>query len=165
VLAGAIRAHLGTDSSCFTAEDIWSYIAASARTNPESVHLAVFPGGEAADTTLEKEFEELIAWRERVTKATPSRSARRKNKSGRCAHHAARVRGARDARESIRTSLPNLFIVSGVSIASGDDTVSVEATPMARAASGAGSTMTSWRTTRRTSVCAARKRCRRGRNG
>src|SRR5690606_4622885 len=64
---------------CFTAEDIWRYMP-KRKGDPDSVHLALFPSPREVDAKLVEEFEHLLVWRDRVTKALePFRAA--KNKS------------------------------------------------------------------------------------
>src|SRR5262249_14556172 len=64
---------------CSPAEDVWKYMP-KRKADPTSVHLALFPEARAADANIVREFDELLAWRERVTKALePFRAA--KNKS------------------------------------------------------------------------------------
>jgi isoleucyl-tRNA synthetase len=107
----------------FTAEDIWQYMPRKAG-DPESVHLAVFPEGRAPDETLEKDFESLIGWRERVTKALePFRAQKNKSIDARITLEAA---GDRPTLEKYAAELADLFIVSDVRIAAGDGTVEVE---------------------------------------
>jgi isoleucyl-tRNA synthetase len=107
----------------FTAEDIWQYMPRKAG-DPESVHLAVFPEGRAPDETLEKDFESLIGWRERVTKALePFRAQKNKSIDARITLKAA---GDRPTLEKYAAELADLFIVSDVRIAAGDGTVEVE---------------------------------------
>ena len=108
----------------FTAEDIWSYMP-KRKGDPDSVHLALFPPVRAVDESIEQEFATLIGWRERVTKALePFRAQKNKSVDAKVTLHAA---GDRATLEKYQGELADLFIVSGVSIAAGDDTVSVEA--------------------------------------
>jgi isoleucyl-tRNA synthetase len=107
----------------FTAEDIWQYMPRKVG-DPDSVHLAVFPEGRAPDEMLEKDFESLIGWRERVTKALePFRAQKNKSIDARVTLKAA---GDRPTLEKYAAELADLFIVSDVRIAAGDGTVEVE---------------------------------------
>jgi isoleucyl-tRNA synthetase len=107
----------------FTAEDIWRYMP-KRKDDPGSVHLALFPPAREADTKLEQEFEHLLAWRERVTKALePFRAAKNKSVDAKVTLQAA---GDRAVLEKYQGELADLFIVSGVAIAAGHDTVEVQ---------------------------------------
>ena len=108
---------------CFTAEDIWKYMP-KRKDDPDSVHLAVFPPAREGDQTVEQEFDNLLAWRERVTKALePFRAAKNKSVDAKVTLEAA---GDRATLEKYKDELADLFIVSGVAIAAGQDTVKVE---------------------------------------
>ncbi|HSD88838.1 MAG TPA: class I tRNA ligase family protein, partial [Kofleriaceae bacterium] len=108
----------------FTAEDIWTYMPKRAG-DPDSVHLALFPEAREADTALEKDFEMLLAWRERVTKAIePFRAQKNKSVDARVTLQA---KDSAATLQKYKDELADLFIVSGVEIASGDETVVVEA--------------------------------------
>ncbi len=105
---------------CFTAEDIWTHMPKRAG-DPDSVHIATFPAAPAhADAALAAEFEVLLAWRERVTKAVePFRAQKHKSVDARVTLHAPaadRVVLARHADE-----LADLFIVSAVALADGGE--------------------------------------------
>jgi len=111
---------------CFTAEDIWKYMP-KRKDDPDSVHMALFPPARAADETVERELDQLLVWRERVTKALePFRAAKNKSVDAKVTLHAA---GDRSVLEKYKAELVDLFIVSGVEVAAGQDTVSVEAHP------------------------------------
>jgi isoleucyl-tRNA synthetase len=109
---------------CFTAEDIWKYMP-KRKDDPASVHLALFPQARAADEALEREFDVLLAWRERVTKALePFRAAKNKSVDAKVTLRAA---GDRGTLEKYAAELADLFIVSAVAIEAGHDTVDVAA--------------------------------------
>jgi isoleucyl-tRNA synthetase len=100
---------------CFTAEDIWSYMPRRAG-DPDSVHLAAFPpsvdDSEAVDVLLQ--FDKLLAWRERVTRALePFRAGGHKSTD-------ARVTLRHPAEDPLvtayRDELADLFIVSDVQL-------------------------------------------------
>ena len=111
---------------CFTAEDIWKYMPRR-KDDPDSVHIALFPTPPPADKAIERDFVALLAWRERVTKALePFRAAKNKSVDAKVTLHAA---GDRDTLVKYQAELADLFIVSGVDIAQGDGTVTVEAHP------------------------------------
>ncbi len=111
---------------CFTAEDIWSYMPKRSG-DPDSVHLALFPQARDADAALEKDFETLLAWREKVTKALePFRAQKNKSVDAKVTLLA----GAdRDTLAKYQGELADLFIVSAVEIAAGEGTVQVAAHP------------------------------------
>ncbi|NVB82398.1 MAG: isoleucine--tRNA ligase [Kofleriaceae bacterium] len=108
----------------FTAEDIWKYMP-KRKGDPDSVHLALFPTANPVDETIVKDLGTLLTWRERVTKALePFRAAKNKSVDARVTLSA----GAdRPTLEKYQAELADLFIVSAVQIAAGEDTVSVEA--------------------------------------
>jgi isoleucyl-tRNA synthetase len=111
---------------CFTAEDIWRYMP-KRKDDPQSVHLAVFPPAREVDQTVERELAELLVWRERVTKALePFRAAKNKSVDAKVTLHAS---GNPATLEKYQAELVDLFIVSGVAIAAGDDTVAVQPHP------------------------------------
>ncbi|HEU0032296.1 MAG TPA: isoleucine--tRNA ligase [Kofleriaceae bacterium] len=99
---------------CFTAEDIWQYMPKRSG-DPDSVHLAAFP--DVVDRTdhagLIADFEIVLAWRERVTKALePFRAAKNKSVDARAMLHP--VAGEKAVLERYRDELADLFIVSDV---------------------------------------------------
>ena len=109
---------------CFTAEDIWKYMP-KRKGDPDSVHIGTFPAARPADEALEAEFAVLIGWRERVTKALePFRAEKRKSVD---AAITLRPKSASDRKvlDKHASELADLFIVSSVAIASGEDTVDV----------------------------------------
>ncbi|HEY5926786.1 MAG TPA: isoleucine--tRNA ligase [Kofleriaceae bacterium] len=109
---------------CFTAEDIWKYMP-KRKDDPASVHLALFPPARESDQGIEREFDTLLGWRERVTKALePFRAQKNKSVDAKVTLHAA---GDRSVLEKYKDELVDLFIVSAVAIAPGQDTVTVEA--------------------------------------
>jgi isoleucyl-tRNA synthetase len=132
----------------FTSEDIWQYMPKRAgdpdsvhlATYPEvrptgeadaalvadfSVHLALFPEAREADTAIEKDFETLLGWRERVTKELePFRAKKNRSVDATVTLHAPAA--DRDLLAKYRDELADLFIVSVVSLAPGDGTVTVE---------------------------------------
>ena len=111
---------------CFTAEDIWRYMP-KRKDDPDSVHLAEFPAAREGDQAVEHDFEILIAWRERVTKELePFRAAKNKSVDAKVTLHAGNDRATLDM---YAAELADLFIVSDVTIAAGQDTVTVEAHP------------------------------------
>jgi isoleucyl-tRNA synthetase len=111
---------------CFTAEDIWKYMPRRAG-DPDSVHLATFPAPGQADPEIVRELQVVLAWRERVTKALePFRAAKNKSVDARVVLRAGADRAILD---KYAGELADLFIVSGVEIAAGDDTVAVEPHP------------------------------------
>jgi len=111
---------------CFTAEDIWQHMPKRTG-DPDSVHIAQFPPAREADTALEKDFEGLLVWRERVTKAIePFRAQKNKSVDATLTVHAA---ADRPLLEKYQSELADLFIVSGVEITSGEGTVTVTAHP------------------------------------
>jgi isoleucyl-tRNA synthetase len=108
---------------CFTAEDIWRYLP-KRKGDPDSVHLATFPAGRAADAAVSEELAVLLAWRERVTRALePFRAEKHKSVDAKVT---LRVGSDRALLERYRDELPDLFIVSAVAIESGNDDVRVE---------------------------------------
>ncbi|HEU4615151.1 MAG TPA: class I tRNA ligase family protein, partial [Kofleriaceae bacterium] len=108
---------------CFTAEDIWRYMP-KRKDDPDSVHLALFPPAREADQQVEAELGELLRWRERVTKALePFRAQKNKSVDAKVTLQAS---GNRATLEKYQAELADLFIVSAVAIAPGDDTVLVE---------------------------------------
>jgi isoleucyl-tRNA synthetase len=110
----------------FTAEDIWQYMPKRTG-DPDSVHMATFPTALEPETSLEKDFESLLAWRERVTKAIePFRAQKNKSVDAQVTLHAA---GDRAVLEKYKDELADLFIVSGVEIGTGEGTVTVAAHP------------------------------------
>jgi isoleucyl-tRNA synthetase len=113
----------------FSAEDIWQYMPKRTG-DPASVHLALFPAEHRADTAIEKDFEMLLAWRERVTKALePFRAQKNKSVDAKVTLYAGA--GAHDTLVKYQDELADLFIVSAVALtpAAGEDSVSVEAHP------------------------------------
>jgi isoleucyl-tRNA synthetase len=108
----------------FTAEDIWQYMPKRAG-DPDSVHLALFPDARQPDTAIEKDFETLLAWRERVTKAIePFRAQKNKSVDAKIMLNAGAT--DRDTLAKYQDDLADLFIVSAVALGSGEDTVTVE---------------------------------------
>jgi isoleucyl-tRNA synthetase len=111
---------------CFTAEDIWKYMPRK-RGDADSVHIATFPAAQAPDEKLEADFAVLVAWRERVTKALePFRAEKRKSVDAKVT---LRAKGDRAVLERYAGELADLFIVSAVTIADGEDAVAVELHP------------------------------------
>jgi isoleucyl-tRNA synthetase len=111
---------------CFTAEDIWTHMPKRAG-DPDSVHIAVFPEAREPNAALVKEFETLLAWRERVTKAVePFRAQKRKSVDAKVTLKAGTDR---EVLAKFKDELADLFIVSAVELAAGDDTVDVEPHP------------------------------------
>ncbi|HEY5946920.1 MAG TPA: isoleucine--tRNA ligase [Kofleriaceae bacterium] len=107
---------------CFTAEDIWKYMPRR-KDDPDSVHLAQFPAAREADTALIAEYGKVLAWRERVTKELePFRAQKNKSVDAKVTLQATE----RAALDKYAAELVDLFIVSGVAIESGHDTVVVE---------------------------------------
>jgi hypothetical protein len=89
------------------------------------VHLALFPEARQPDTAIEKDFETLLAWRERVTKAIePFRAQKNKSVDAKVTLHAAAA--GKDTLAKYQDELADLFIVSAVSLSTGEDTVTVE---------------------------------------
>jgi DNA-directed RNA polymerase subunit RPC12/RpoP len=89
------------------------------------VHLALFPEARQPDTAIEKDFETLLAWRERVTKAIePFRAQKNKSVDGKITLNAGAT--DRDTLAKYQDDLADLFIVSAVTLGTGDDTVTVE---------------------------------------
>jgi isoleucyl-tRNA synthetase len=120
-------ATLGAPILSFTCEDIWKYMP-KRQGDPASVHIALFPEGPkveaSAPAELVKDFEVLLAWRERVTKELePFRAQKHKSVD------AAVTLGASPADRVVLTryagELADLFIVSAVTIAEGNGTVTV----------------------------------------
>ncbi len=108
---------------CFTCEDIWRYMP-KRKGDPASVHLALFPAASAADASIVADFGVLLAWRERVTKALePFRAQKRKSVDAHVTLHASASDSAVLAR--YQAELVDLFIVSGVTLGSGDGMISV----------------------------------------
>jgi isoleucyl-tRNA synthetase len=108
---------------CFTAEDIWKHMPRK-RGGADSVHIAVFPAAQKADDKLEADFAVLVAWRERVTKALePFRAEKRKSVDAKIA---LRAKADHQVLAKYRDELADLFIVSQVELAEGDDSVAVE---------------------------------------
>jgi len=100
---------------CFTCEDIWAHMPKRAG-DPASVHLALFPEPRSPDTAVIADFEILLAWRERVTKALePFRAQKRRSVDARVTLAANAADRAVLAR--YRDELADLFIVSGVELA------------------------------------------------
>jgi isoleucyl-tRNA synthetase len=111
----------------FTAEDVWQYLPKRTG-DPDSVHIAQFPTAREPDGALGKDFATLIAWRERVTKAIePFRAQKNKSVDAQVTLHVADADRATLAK--YESELADLFIVSGVALASGDGTVTVAAHP------------------------------------
>ncbi len=110
---------------CFTCEDIWKAMPHK-QGAPDSVHLALFPPvGEPGDPTLANDFKTLIAWRERVNKALePFRAA--KHKSEDAAIVVAAPASDRAILERHAAGLAELFIVSSVALADGDEVTVAE---------------------------------------
>jgi isoleucyl-tRNA synthetase len=108
---------------CFTAEDIWRHMP-KREGDPDSVHLAMFPPAQAADEKVEADFAILVAWRERVTKALePFRAEKRKSVD---AHVTIRTKSDRAVLAKYGSELADLFIVSSVTVADGDDAVEIQ---------------------------------------
>ncbi len=109
---------------CFTAEDIWKHLP-KRKGDPDSVHVALFPQARAADEQLERDFEVLLQWRERVTKALePFRAAKNKSEDAHVTLHAS----DRAVLDKYAGELADLFKTSAVSIAprvTDSDTVAV----------------------------------------
>src|SRR5262249_20886307 len=74
------------------------------------------------DTGLEKEFDELLGWRERVTKAIEPFRAQ-KNKSVDAAITIAAASDSREMLAKYQDELADLFIVSAVTLANGESLV------------------------------------------
>ncbi|MGE5181105.1 MAG: isoleucine--tRNA ligase, partial [Acidobacteriota bacterium] len=111
---------------CFTAEDIWKYMPRR-KGDPDSVHIATFPAERPPDEQLEAELAVVLAWRERVTKALePFRAEKRKSVDAAITLHA---KSDRQLLEKYAAELADVFIVSSVAIADGDDAVAVAPHP------------------------------------
>ncbi|HEY1554203.1 MAG TPA: isoleucine--tRNA ligase [Kofleriaceae bacterium] len=130
---------------CFTAEDIWHHLPKRAG-DPDSVHLARFPApsrpedvtpdrgrqhvrGSGPDFWILGEFSTVLQWRERVTKALePFRAEKRRSVDARVT-----LRASNDAERTtllrFTDQLADLFIVSSVTLETGDDTVEVTPHP------------------------------------
>jgi isoleucyl-tRNA synthetase len=116
-------ATLGAPILSFTCEDIWKYLP-KRKGDPASVHVALFPAGAETHAGLAADFEVLLGWRERVTKELEAfRAQKRKSVD------AAVTLGASAADQVVLTryagELADLFIVSSVTIADGNATVTV----------------------------------------
>ena len=114
---------------CFTAEDIWHHMPRRAG-DPDSVHLAEFPpavdDAEAVDVLLQ--FDRLLGWRERVTRALePFRAAGNKSTDARVTL----LHSPDDALvTAYRDELADLFIVSDVELlASASEDIAVALHP------------------------------------
>src|SRR5512134_2775152 len=95
--------------------------------DPQSVHLALFPPAREGDQQVEHELEELLVWRERVTKALePFRAQKNKSVDAKVTLQAS---GDRATLDKYQAELADLFIVSGVTVTAGHDTVVIEAHP------------------------------------
>lgn len=122
VLYTAVRV-LATSSApitCFTSEDIWKHMPRRDG-DPGSVHLLLLPEGKPMnpDGELARSFATLLAYRELVTKALEDFRAQ-KNRS---LDARVTIRPLPDDRivlEAYAKELPELFIVSDVSIAEAD---------------------------------------------
>jgi len=111
---------------CFTAEDVWAHMPKRSG-DPDSVHIATFPTAQQPDASLEKDFETLLAWRERVTKAIePFRAQKNRSVDATVTLGAG---GDQALLDKYKDELADLFIVSGVEIGPGDATVTVAAHP------------------------------------
>ena len=121
-------ATLAAPIMCFTAEDIWRHLPRRAG-DPDSVHLAQFPAGQAQDEAAAAEWRVLLDWRDRVTKALePFRAQKRRSTDARvrlapdvAAHRAILARHAAE--------LADLFIVSAVTLEASGPVVAVEDHP------------------------------------
>jgi isoleucyl-tRNA synthetase len=114
---------------CFTAEDIWTHMPKRAG-EPRSVHMALYSAGRAADPddALAKDFDVLVGWRERVTKALePFRAAKHRSVDAAVTLNASP--GARAVLTRHAAELADLFIVSSVTVGDGNDTVDVAEHP------------------------------------
>ena len=103
---------------CFTAEDIWTYLPRR-EGDPDSVHLATYPAGAALadDDEDMQRFEELLAWRERVTKALePFRAAKHKSLDARVI---LTTQAGGGVLYDLADELADLFIVSAVDVVHG----------------------------------------------
>ncbi|HVK83544.1 MAG TPA: isoleucine--tRNA ligase [Kofleriaceae bacterium] len=109
----------------FTCEDIWKNMPRRAG-DPDSVHLALFPDVRTDDNAqLLADFEVLLAWREKATKALePFRATKKKSVDARLVLRPTPVERA--ILERYATELDDLFIVSAVTIGpDGDGSVEV----------------------------------------
>jgi isoleucyl-tRNA synthetase len=112
----------------FTCEDIWQYMPRLAG-DPDSVHIAAFPDAQPAldvrTATRITAFQHALAWRERVTKAVePFRAQKKKSVDASVVLRVA-DNAEREALTTLSEELADLFIVSNVELASGDNTVDV----------------------------------------
>jgi isoleucyl-tRNA synthetase len=124
-------ATLGAPILCFTCEDIWKHMP-KRKGDPASVHMAVFPEVREPDATIGADFEVLLGWREKVTKALePFRAevdANKKAIHGRSTDAKVTLqapKGDRALLERYASELADLFIVSEVALAEGNATVAV----------------------------------------
>ena len=104
---------------CFTAEDIWSHMPKRAG-DPDSVHLADFPVAidDPAAPAIVADFEALLGWRERVTKALePFRAAGNKSTDARVT---LRVPAGDGRLAAYADELADLCIVSAVRLVPAD---------------------------------------------
>jgi isoleucyl-tRNA synthetase len=114
VLYECVRAiaTLGAPILSFTAEDIWAHMP-KRKGDPDSVHLALFPP--AREPAAAIEFEKVLAWRERVTKALePFRAAKHKSDDATVTLPAPELRPYAD-------ELADLFVVSRVELVDSGD--------------------------------------------
>jgi isoleucyl-tRNA synthetase len=107
----------------FTADEAWSYAVAKAEYSGESIHLQSWPVAPAAwtDATIEAEFAALLKVRSQVNETIePQRAAGKLGKSLDAAVTVATAPGdpLSGILEKHRTFLPELFIVSDVTLAS-----------------------------------------------
>jgi isoleucyl-tRNA synthetase len=119
VMYEALRAiaTLAAPILCFTAEDIWAHMPKRAG-DPDSVHIAVFPDVRAPDEAVLRDFDIVLAWRERVTRALePFRAAKHKSVDAAVVLHAPAAEHAVLARYA--GELADLFIVSAVTLVEG----------------------------------------------
>jgi isoleucyl-tRNA synthetase len=124
-------ATLGAPIFCFTAEDIWAHMP-KRKGDPVSVHVAQFPPARATQAP-DAEFTTLLAWRERVTKAlepfraevdpATKKAIHGKSTDAAITLHATKADAAVLAKFS--DELADMFIVSSVTLAAGDNTVAV----------------------------------------
>jgi isoleucyl-tRNA synthetase len=101
----------------FTAEDIWAHMPKRAG-DPDSVHLAQFPAARetaaAADFVIE--FDKLLTWREKVTKALePFRASKKKSSDA-----AVTIASDDQVLRAFKDELADLFIVSSVTLTGGN---------------------------------------------